>query len=95
MGTGLAVATRITVKPVPGLETVADAGTKALTADRIKYLKGKIGSCGTDEFGKRRVQATRSRRASSPTVAQQIAATIACMIPEAAGCGMIEGATGL
>ena len=93
----LVVAKRITIKPVPGLQNVADIGTKVLSADRIKYLKEKIGSRGIDELGKTRVAAarmTRATRAVAPSVVQQIAALLALLpltigrssFDEGAGC---------
>ena len=39
----LVAAGRLQVKAVPGTENVADIGTKVLTAERIEFLKKKVG----------------------------------------------------
>jgi hypothetical protein len=60
----LVTAGRLVVRPVSGIENVADIGTKVLSAERILYLKKKINVMHVKDIGRASVAASKLTTAS-------------------------------
>ena len=73
---------RATVKAVPGVQNVADIGTKILTHDRIEELKRKVGIKNISELVPRAGAAHAAAAVQTP-FAKRVAAMLALLAPKA------------
>ena len=73
---------RVTVKAVPGVQNVADIGTKILTHDRIEELKRKVGVKNLLELAPRQFTSHAAAAVQTP-FQKKVAAMFAFLAPQA------------